>query len=143
MRGVNHAACALQAGQEILADLPAFARAWEAAGVELEIGIGINAGPVAIGLVGKHHLEPTVIGDPVNVAQRLDDLTKTLGYPLIFSESVHVRLHEDVEAVSLDEVTLRGRQMPIRVYGVVGPEDFSQLPEQGVDHADRERTNER
>ncbi len=143
LRGVNHAACALQAGQEILADVPTFARAWEAAGVALEIGIGINAGPVAIGLVGKHHLEPTVIGDPVNVAQRLEDLTKTLGYPLIFSESVHVRLHEDVEAVSLDEVTLRGRQMPIRVYGVVGPEDFSQLPEQDVDHADRERTNER
>jgi len=143
LRGVNHAACAVQAGQEILADLPASARAWKAAGVAFEIGIGINTGSVAIGLIGKHHLEPTVIGDPVNVAQRLEDLTKTLGYPLIFSESVHVRLHEDVEAVSLDEVTVKGRKMPITVYGMVGPEDLSQLPEKGVDHADRERTNER
>jgi adenylate cyclase len=142
LRGVNHAACALQAGQELLADVPTFAGAWEAAGVVLEIGVGINAGPVAIGLVGTRHLEPTVIGDPVNVAQRLESLTKTLGYPLIFSESVHARLREDVEAVCLDEVTLAGRKMPITVYGMVRPEDFSQLPDQDVDHADRENTNE-
>ncbi len=141
-RGVNHATCALEAGRGILADLSTSAQAWEAAGVGLDIGVGINAGSVAIGLVGKTHLEPTVIGDPVNVAQRLEELTKTLGYPLIFSESVRVHLPEEVEVVDLDEVTLRGRKTPIKIYGVAGPEGFSQLSEQGVDHADRERTNE-
>ncbi|UCH35696.1 MAG: adenylate/guanylate cyclase domain-containing protein [Armatimonadota bacterium] len=137
-KGVSHAACALRAGREILADLPVHAREWEAAGVRLEIGVGINAGPVAIGLVGKRHLEPTVIGDPVNVAQRLEDLTKSLGYPLIFSESVHERLGEDVEATCLDEVILKGRKTPIRVYGWVCPENLGQMPERGADRGNKE-----
>ena len=64
-RSANHATCALRAAREMLANLPALARAWEAAGVRLEIGIGLNSGSVAMALVGKHHLEPTVIGDAV------------------------------------------------------------------------------
>ena len=121
VKGLNHAACALRAGQEILTNLPTLSRDWREAGVQFEMGIGINAGPVAMGLVGKHHLEPTVIGDAVNVSQRLETLTKTLGYPLIFSESVKVRLHEEVGAVCLNEVTVTGRQAPIKVYGIAGP----------------------
>ena len=138
MRGAGHATCALRAGREILADLPAFAQAWEAAGVRLDIGVGINAGPVAMGLVGKRHLEPTVIGDAVNVAQRLESLTKTLGYQLIFSESVRARLDEDTEAVCLDEMTVAGRKTPITVYGVAGPGCATQPSENGVDHAQKE-----
>ena len=67
------------AAREMLANLPALARAWEAAGVTLEIGIGLNSGPVAMDLSGKHHLEPTVIGDAVNVSARLEGLTKEVG----------------------------------------------------------------
>jgi class 3 adenylate cyclase/CHASE2 domain-containing sensor protein len=138
VRGAGHATCALRAGREILADLPAFAQAWEAAGVGLDIGVGINAGPVAMGLVGKRHLEPTVIGDAVNVAQRLESLTKTLDYQLIFSASVRARLDEDVEAVCLDQMTVAGRKTPITVYGIAGPGCSIPPPESGVDHAQKE-----
>ena len=120
-RRANHATCALRAGQEILANLPALSRAWESSGLGLEFGIGINSGTVAMGLVGKHHLEPTVVGDAVNVAQRLETLTKDAGYPLIFSESVRAQLQEDVGAVSLDEQALKGRQVPVQCYGLPGP----------------------
>jgi adenylate cyclase len=120
--GRSHAACALQAGCEVLADVPHLAGAWEAHGVQLAIGIGINAGEVAIGFVGKHHLEPTVIGDAVNVAQRLEGLTKTAGYPLIFSEAVRERLDEAVEADCLEELAVTGRQGLITAYGIRGPE---------------------
>ena len=67
-------------------------------------------------------LEATVIGDAVNVSQRLESLTKELGYPFILSESVHSRLKDDVGAIYIDEVTVKGRKLPIKVYGVVGPE---------------------
>jgi adenylate cyclase len=118
VKRANHATCALRAAREVLADLPALAKAWEEAGVQLEIGIGVNSGTVAMALVGKHHLEPTVIGDAVNVSQRLESLTKDVPYPLIFSDSVRDQLQDEVEATCLDEVTVKGRQMPIRCYGV-------------------------
>jgi adenylate cyclase len=117
-RGRSHAMCALKCGEEILDDLPRAARAWEGMGARLEIGIGINAGQVAAGLIGKHHLEPTIIGDPVNVAQRLESATKSLQCPLIFSESVRERLPGDVEAVFLDQVTVSGREAPLRIYSL-------------------------
>jgi class 3 adenylate cyclase len=119
-RGANHATCALRAGLQMLAEMPGLVGAWEERGVKLEVGVGVNSGRVAMGLVGKHHLEPTVIGDPVNVAQRLESMTKDVPYRLVFSESVRVQLGEPVEAVSLDEVTVKGRQEPIRCYGVEG-----------------------
>jgi adenylate cyclase len=130
---LNHAACALRSGQAILDDLPDLQRSWEAVGATLDIGIGIDSGQVAMGLVGKRHLEPTVIGDAVNVAQRLETLTKTLGCPLIFSENVRERLREDVEAVCFDEVMVRGRQTPLRVYGLAGPGTEVRGPGQEVD----------
>jgi adenylate cyclase len=117
-RGRSHAVCALKCGEEILDDLPRAARAWEGMGARLEIGIGINAGKVAAGLVGKHHLEPTVVGDPVNVAQRLESITESLQCPLIFSESIRERLPGDVETVCLDQVTVRGREAPLRIYSL-------------------------
>jgi class 3 adenylate cyclase len=137
---LSHATCALRSGEEILRDLPAMGRAWEAVGVSLKIGIGIDAGQVAMALVGKRHLEPTVIGDAVNVAQRLETLTKTLGCPLVFSENVRERLREDVETVCLDELTVRGRKTPLRVYGVAGPDGLWHGLEKSVDLAGKEKT---
>ncbi len=142
VRRANHATCAMRAAQEILATTPALARAWDEAGVKLAIGIGVNAGPVAMALVGKHHLEPTVIGDAVNVSQRLESLTKDVGYPLIFSETVREQLEDEVEAVGLDEVMVRGRQTAVRCYGVKGPEGLGDGPMAGDASADREGADE-
>jgi len=124
---LNHAACALQAGREILTDIPR-TRAREA--IKIEVGIGINTGNVAIGLVGKHHLEPTVIGDAVNVAARLEGLTKTLGYSLIFSESVRQQIHETAaDIIPLGEVAVKGKEAPVSVYGIALSEDLAHAVE--------------
>ena len=130
VRGLNHATCALRCGKEILLNLPEMAPVWEAFGMTLDVGVGINTGQVAMGLVGKRHLEPTVIGDPVNVAQRLESLTKTLKRPLIFSESVREQLGEDTDAVYLDEVTVSGRKTPLRIYSIADSDDPRQETEQ-------------
>ncbi len=135
VNGHNHAVCALRCAQEMLDDLPIVGRVWKAAGVNLDIGIGIDAGPVAMGLVGKHHLEPTVIGDPVNVAQRLESLTKVQKRALIFSESVQERLGQEIEVERLDQVTVKGRTMPLTVYGVTASRNPMTEPEH-QQHAD-------
>ena len=140
VKGLNHATCALRCAEEILRDLPTMAREWEAAGVSLDVGVGLDAGEVAMGLVGKHHLEPTVIGDPVNVAQRLETLTKTLKCPLIFSESIRERLSEEIQAECLDQVTVKGRAKPLRVYGVGGGDEGGAGREQLVDPTGKEKT---
>jgi class 3 adenylate cyclase len=137
---VNHATCALQSAQEMLDDLPIMGRVWETAGVSLAIGIGIDAGSVAMGLVGRQHLEPTVIGDAVNVAQRLETLTKTLDCPLVFSENVRERLGENVETVCFDEVTVRGRETPLKVYGLVRAEGLKQELGKSADPVGKENT---
>ncbi len=142
LRGVSHATCALRAGMEIIDKLPSLSQMWEDAGIDFDTGVGINAGSVAMGLVGKQHLEPTVIGDVVNVTQRLETMTKDLGYPLIFSESVRTRLDEDVPAVCLDEVAVKGRKEPIKVYGVVGQERSRSGDPEGADRAVTEGPNE-
>jgi class 3 adenylate cyclase len=131
--GLNHASCALKSGTEMLRELPAMGRAWEAIGAKLAVGIGIDAGQVAMGLVGTRHLEPTVIGDSVNVAQRLETLTKTMHCPLIFSESVRERLPEDVQVMCFGEVTVRGRKTPLKVYGLPGPDGPSEMAQHNVD----------
>jgi adenylate cyclase len=59
----------------------------------LAMGVGIHSGPVVAGCLGTSgRLEFTVIGDTVNVAARLETLTKTLGYPLLVSETTRQRL---------------------------------------------------
>jgi adenylate cyclase len=115
-------------------------KAWEALGANLDIGVGIDAGHVAMGLVGKRHLEPTVIGDPVNVAQRLESLTKTVGCPLVFSESVRERLHGDIEVVCIDEVTVRGRTTPLRVHGMAGAGAPGRESDRSIHSGEEERT---
>jgi adenylate cyclase len=132
----------MRAGLEVLSNLPSLAEAWAAAGVELDIGIGINSGPVAMGLVGKRHLEPTVIGDAVNLSQRLEALTKEVGYPLVFSEAVRLMLQEEVEAVCLGDVTVVGRQVPVKCYGVAGPKGFGSRAEQSAAIGEREASDE-
>jgi class 3 adenylate cyclase/CHASE2 domain-containing sensor protein len=141
-RKANHATCAVRAAREMLEAIPSLGKAWEGAGAALRVGIGVNVGPVATGTVGDQRVEGTVIGDAVNVAQRLETLTKDLGYPLLLSEGVVVRLKEDVGAIYLDEVTVTGRQEPIKVHGLVGPEPADAKPRDGADAASKEKGNE-
>ena len=89
-------------------------------GDQLQIGIGVNSGLVVVGTIGGGGLvELGVIGDPVNVAARVQDATRELREPLLLTEATRCLL--DGPAGHLEprgSLSLRGKQAPIAVYGL-------------------------
>lgn len=85
------------------------------------VGIGVHVGPVALGLVGADgRMESTVVADGVNVAARLERLTRRLGADLLVSAAVHQRLPPELaeRARPLGPLTIRGKQRLVDVFEV-------------------------
>lgn len=88
----------------------------------IDIGIGVNTGSVIIGTVGSsERMDSTVLGDNVNVASRLQELTKTFGARIIISEHTRAALGSDTEfhLRELGSVTVRGKRSAVRLYEVM------------------------
>lgn len=110
----------VQAALDMLAEVEQLRRRWhEQARAELQLGIGLNHGPAVFGNIGSEEkMEPTVIGDAVNLASRLEGLTKQYGVPLILSESVALHVRGSVPLRTIDTVRVKGRSEPVTVYTV-------------------------
>ncbi len=88
-------------------------------GPELRIGIGVACGEMVAGSVGSHeHMEYTVIGDTVNVAARLEALTKRLGVDILISDPVYQSVRSEVEAEAMPLLSIRGKSMPVQTYAL-------------------------
>jgi len=89
---------------------------------EVMIGIGLNAGLCCVGNMGsRERLSYTLIGDPVNVASRLEGMTKLYGVPIIVGEALAVRL-ADFALVEIDRVKVVGRDAPMAIFALLGDE---------------------
>jgi adenylate cyclase len=94
----------------------------------LRFGIGIHAGLSIAGEIGyDRHAQFTVIGDPVNVAARLQDLTKSLGCEVLISEEVYTRAGFDVDDLPAHEVEARGREAGVRARSATRAVDLANL----------------
>jgi adenylate cyclase len=94
----------------------------------IRFGIGIHAGISIAGDIGyERHAQFTVIGDPVNVAARLQDLTKVFSCEVLMSEEVYERAGFGPEALPAHEVETRGREANVKARSVKRAADLAAL----------------
>jgi adenylate cyclase len=82
----------------------------------LRFGVGLDAGVTVVGDIGhERHAQFTVIGDPVNVAARLQELTKSFGCEVLMSDEVYSQAGFDPDALPAHEIDARGREARVKV----------------------------
>ncbi len=124
LRDENHAQHALDAALEKHAALTRLNKLFVKKGwPTLEIGTGVNTGPMSVGNMGSEfRLAYTVLGDSVNLGARLEGLAKVYGAPIVVNETT-------VAAVSgfafreLDRVRVKGKTRPVTIYQLMGRAD--------------------
>jgi adenylate cyclase len=119
----DHAKNAVHAAQAMRRKLVALNRGWEAEAQAagkvfrpVRMGIGINTGGCCVGNYGsRQHFNYSLLGDPVNLASRLEGLGKIYGIDLVIGEETAARLG-DPELIEIDLVAVKGKTQAVRVY---------------------------
>ncbi len=97
----------------------------------IRFGIGLHAGVIVAGDIGyERHAQFTVIGDPVNVAARLQDLTKAFGCEVLMSEEVYTQAGFRPDDLPAHEIDARGRETPVKARSAVRAADLAKLAPQ-------------
>ncbi|MEO6468692.1 MAG: adenylate/guanylate cyclase domain-containing protein [Acidimicrobiia bacterium] len=117
----NHAQHALDASLAMLRAQIELDAEWAMRGLPaFGLGIGVSTGPVVAAMLGsEEHLEYTLVGDTVNLAQRLQDLARPAGC-VVVAESTLGALDQIPPHDALDEQLVKGRMTPVRAFRIEG-----------------------
>ena len=86
----------------------------------IAIGVGINTGPCYVGNMGSdQRFNYSVLGDPVNVASRLEGQSKTYGVSIVVGDTT-MEAASDMAGLRLDLVRLKGKTQPVWLFGLLG-----------------------
>ncbi len=101
------------------------ARSAESGDPQLRFGIGVNTGPLLLGTVGTHdRIQCTVVGDTVNAAARIEQLTKVYFARFLIGQHTHDRLQrpDQFSVRAIDRVAVKGKTKPFDIYEVLDAE---------------------
>ena len=123
--GPHDAANALRCGREMLAEIETWNTARIEAGAEpIKVSIGLHYGAVVLGDIGsERRLEYAVLGDTVNVASRLEVITRELGVTMVTSDDLVAAVRNDTDADSIDLLTNLDSAGPQQLRGWDEPVD--------------------
>jgi adenylate cyclase len=115
---MDHGLCAVRAAVEMqaaVAELNVLVR--QQVGEEIKIGIGINSGDAVVGHIGSpERMEYTAVGDPVNLASRVEGMTREHQADILITQFTYELVKYDVDVEPLGTTTVRGRTDPIAIY---------------------------
>jgi adenylate cyclase len=87
----------------------------------LGMGVGINHGEVIVGNIGsQERMDPTVIGDSVNLASRLEGLTRVYGVDILVGATAADLVRDEVYLRSVARVQVKGKTKPVEVFTFIG-----------------------
>jgi adenylate cyclase len=118
----EHARLACRAALDMVAALEGLQAQWRRDGLPaIEIGIGINTGPVIVGNMGSvSRFNYTVVGDAVNLASRMESLNKTYGTNILVSESTYAMVGDEFpHSREIDRIRVRGRSQVVGIYELI------------------------
>jgi adenylate cyclase len=119
--GEDAKACA-RAALDMRRELAALNTQWAARGMPpFHIGIGINHGDVLVGNIGSQEkADPTVIGDAVNLASRLEALTRTYAVDILVGARAAALIREEFDLRSVAFVQVKGKTEPVEIFTLIG-----------------------
>jgi adenylate cyclase len=144
----DHAKRACLTALDMLDELHRLQKKWSAEGLPvLNIGIGVNAGPMVVGNMGSaRRFNYTVMGDSVNIGSRLEGLNKVYGTNIIVSQMTFEQVQEEFLGRELDLVRVKGKGLPVKIFELLAPKATASADQQalaGVFHAGLEEYRKR
>ncbi len=96
----------------------------------IDVGIGVNTGDCVVGNMGSDtRFDYTALGDPVNLASRLEGQTKTYGVSVVLGNATAEAVKDDFAVLELDLIRVKGKKLPERIFALLGDSELAKRAE--------------